>query len=45
MNERLIHLYEEAMRFATDKVPEFNSANSIQVFGKRFVQVGLQNLS
>jgi len=39
MNERMIYLYEEAMRFATDKVPEFNSALWQAVCSGRFAEL------
>ena len=39
MNERLIHLYEEAMRFATDNVPEFNSGLWQAVCAGRFAEL------
>ena len=39
MNERMIHLYEEAMRFASDKVPEFNSGLWQAVCAGRFAEL------
>jgi hypothetical protein len=39
MNERIIVLYEEAMLFATDKVPEFNSDHWQAVCAGRFAEL------
>lgn len=39
MNERMIYLYEEAMRFASDKVPEFNSGLWQAVCSGRFAEL------
>ena len=39
MNERMIYLYEEAMRFASGKVPEFNSGLCQAVCTGRFAEL------
>ena len=39
MNERLIALYKEAMLFATNKVPEFNSGLWQAVCAGRFAEL------
>jgi hypothetical protein len=39
MNERVIALYEEAMLFATDKAPEFNSGLWQAVCTGRFAEL------